>query len=232
MRRLLRTALRLRRGFEVVGEAGDGAEAVRLAGTLLPDVVVLDLGLPDLAGREVLSGVRAGSPTTKVVVFSGRDSDEEHWVAENVEGYVLKDAAIDHLVDLLESVGRRDVEAMIELPRDASSVREARRFITATLTEWRLESLLDDVLLVASELATNAITHADSGYRLRLSLNDSGLRVDVIDSGDGTPEPQPPSWTAEHGRGLLLVDALTTAWGLEVVPDGGKLVWAELAGPG
>ena len=83
---------------------------------------------------------------------------------------------------------------------------------------------------MASELATNAITHADSGYRLRLSLNDSGLRVDVIDSGDGTPEPQPPSWTAEHGRGLLLVDALTTAWGLEVVPDGGKLVWAELAG--
>ncbi len=232
MRRLLRTALRLRRGFEVVGEAGDGAEAVRLAGTLHPDVVVLDLGLPDLAGREVLSGVRAGSPSTKVVVFSGRDSDEEHWVAENVEGYVLKDAAIDHLVDLLESVGRRDVEAMIELPRDASSVREARRFITATLTEWRLESLLDDVLLVASELATNAITHADSGYRLRLSLNGSGLRVDVIDSGDGTPEPQPPSWTAEHGRGLLLVDALTTAWGLEVVPDGGKLVWAELAGPG
>ena len=232
MRRLLRTALRLRRGFEVVGEAGDGAEAVRLAGTLHPDVVVLDLGLPDLAGREVLSGLRVASPATKVVVFSGRDSDEEHWVAENVEGYVLKDAAIDHLVDLLEAVGRRDVEAMIELPHDASSVREARRFITATLTEWRLESLLDDVLLVASELATNAITHADSGYRLRLSLNGSGLRVDVIDSGDGTPEPQPPSWTAEHGRGLLLVDALTTAWGLEVVPDGGKLVWAELAGPG
>ena len=135
---------------------------------------------------------------------------------------MLKDAAIDYLVDLLECRRAARRRGDDRPPHDATSVREARRFIAATLTEWRLESLLDDALLVASELATNAITHADSAYRLRLSLNGSGLRVDVIDSGDGTPEPQPPSWTAEHGRGLLLVDALTTAWGLEVVPDGGQ----------
>ncbi|HEU4548006.1 MAG TPA: response regulator, partial [Microlunatus sp.] len=50
VRSLLRTALRVRGGFEVLGEAGDGGEAVRLAGSLQPDLIVLDLGLPDIAG--------------------------------------------------------------------------------------------------------------------------------------------------------------------------------------
>ena len=91
--------------------------------------------------------------------------------------------------------------------------------------------LLDDALLVVSELAANAVTHANSSLRIRLSLKESTLRIDVIDSGAGTPEPQPTSNTAEHGRGLHLVTALTSAWGLEAMPDGGKVVWAELARP-
>ena len=44
----------------------------------------------------------------------------------------------------------------------------------------------------------------------------------------GTPEPQPPSATEEHGRGLVLVDAVASAWGLDVLPGSGKVVWAEL----
>lgn len=231
VRRLVRTALRFRGGFEVVGEASDGAEAIALANRLHPDVVVLDLGLPDLAGREVLSRIRLQSPMSKVVVFSGTDADRS-WAARHVEGYVLKDAALDYLVDLLEAVGQpRRAEAAIELPQDATSVRVARRFVTQTLGEWDLGPLLDDALVVTSELATNAITHAESGCHIRLSMTATSLRIDVIDTGTGTPEPRPESTTEEHGRGLHLVDALTTAWGLEIVPGEGKLVWAELARP-
>ena len=62
VRRLVRTSLRFRGGFDVVAEASDGAEAIRMAETLRPDVVVLDLGLPDIAGHEVLSHIRAASP--------------------------------------------------------------------------------------------------------------------------------------------------------------------------
>jgi DNA-binding NarL/FixJ family response regulator len=232
VRQLVRNALRFRGGFQVVAEAGGGTEAVGLAADLSPDVVVLDLGLPDLAGREVLSRIRAASPRSKVVVFSGIDASEHHGIEGQVEGYVLKDAQLDYLIDLLESVVRRDgTNAHLDLPRELTSVRLARRFVAERLAEWGLESIRDDALLVTSELAANAITHAESACRLRVSLTPTTLRIDVVDTGSGTPEPQPPSATEEHGRGLHLVAAVTTAWGLEMVPDDGKVVWAELARP-
>jgi CheY-like chemotaxis protein len=232
VRRLVRTALRFRGGFEVVGEASSGAEAVQCAAERAPDVIVLDLGLPDLAGHEVLGRLRAASPHTKIVVFSGNDASEHQLVEGQVEGYVLKDTQLDYLVDLLESVTRQETEeAQLDLPRELTSVRLARRFVAGLLADWGLDALRDDALLVTSELAANAITHADSTCRLRVSLTPTTLRIDVIDTGAGTPEPQPPSATEEHGRGLHLVAAVTTAWGLELVPDDGKVVWAELLRP-
>ena len=232
VRRLVRLALRVRGSFEVVAEAGDGAEAVRLVAASRPDIVVLDLGLPDLAGREVLSRIRIASPGSKVVVFSGLDPQDRDWITGQVEGYVLKDQELDYLVDLLESIGRpRTDEAEAELPRSAESVAAARHFVKTKVEEWRLERLLDDALMVTSELVTNAITHADSSCRIRLSVSATTLRIDVLDGGSGTPEPRPASETEEHGRGLHIVDAVASAWGLEEVPGRGKLVWAELARP-
>lgn len=232
VRRLVRTALRIRGGFEVVAEAADGGAAVECAEALHPDVIVLDLGLPDLAGSEVLSRIREKSPTSKVVVFSGADAKDEDWIKSQVEGYVLKDVEIDYLVDLLASFGERHgTEASLDLPQELTSVRLARRFVAEKLTEWKLEQIMDDALLVTSELSANAITHAHSTCRIRLSLSPARLRIDVIDTGAGTPEPQPPSATEEHGRGLHLVDAMSSAWGLEDVPGDGKVVWAEFACP-
>lgn len=229
VRRLVRTALRVRGGFEVVGEAGDGSEAIHLAGSARPDVVVLDLGLPDLAGRDVLTGIRAQARGSKVVVFSGSDPVDRAWIEDRVEGYVLKDEQVEYLVDLLESVGQRPgAEATLELPQRLTSASDAREFVATKIRDWNLEHLLDDALLVASELATNAVMHAESSCRLRLSLGPRTLRIDVVDAGQGTPEPQPESATEEHGRGLLLVAALSAAWGLEVLPGDGKTVWAEL----
>lgn len=232
VRRLVWTALRFRGGFDVVAEAGDGAEAVSLARSLQPDVVVLDLGLPDIAGRDVLSRIRELSPASKVVVLSVAESTDDAWISRHVEGYVPKDAELDYLVDLLESVSRPGgAEISIDLPRALTSAATAREFVTSAVAGWDLAPLLDDAVLVASELTTNAVTHAESCCRIRLSLTPASLRIDVIDTGTGTPEPQPATVTEEHGRGLHLVAALTTAWGLEDVPGDGKTVWAELARP-
>lgn len=229
VRRLVRTSLRFRGGFEVVGEADDGAGAVRLAEELQPDVVVLDLGLPDIAGREVLSRVRAHAPRSKVVVFSGLETADRAWIRDHAEGYVLKDADLGYLIDLLETVGTAGNQATLDLPNELSSVADARRFVEQQLAEWDLEGTLDDALLVVSELAANALTHARSSYRLRLSATPAALRIEVDDAGAGTPEPQPLTETEEHGRGLHLVDALAASWGMEAAESGGKRVWAELA---
>jgi YesN/AraC family two-component response regulator len=71
IRLLTRTVLDLDGGFEVVGEAATGAEALALVRELAPDVVVLDLAMPEMDGLQVLPVIREESPTTRVVVMSG-----------------------------------------------------------------------------------------------------------------------------------------------------------------
>jgi chemotaxis response regulator CheB len=229
VRRLVRTSLRFRGGFEVVGEAADGAEAVRLSEQLRPDVVVLDLGLPDIAGSEVLTRIRAAVPAAKVVVFSGLETVDRAWIDANAAGFVLKDADLGYLVDLLESVGSpTEGEAVLELANELSTVAVARRFVRDKLAEWGIEEPVDDAQLVVSELAANALTHAESSYRVRLITTTSALRIEVEDGGAGTPEPQPLTDDEEHGRGLHLVGALAASWGMDAGETGGKRVWAEL----
>lgn len=230
VRRLVRTSLRFRGGFEVVGEAADGAEAVLLASRLNPDVVVLDLGLPDLAGRAVMSQIREAAPDAKVVIFSGLETEDRSWFDQNAAGFVVKDADLGYLVDLLESVGLPAAagEAVLDLPDDLSSVAIARRFVRDTLLQWGHEDAVDDAMLVVSELAANALTHAESSYRVRLAAAGPALRIEVEDDGFGTPEPQPLTETEESGRGLHLVGALAASWGMEAGDAGGKRVWAEL----
>lgn len=229
VRRLVRTALRFRGGFDVVGEAGDGAEAVSLASVQQPDVVVLDLGLPDLAGRDVLAGIREQSPVSKVVIFSGTETADRASLVQQVEGFVMKDEDLDFLIDLLETLGAaRRHHVSIDLGAELGSVMRARRFVRETFSDWRVTRDVDEALIVVSELVTNAITHAGSSCQVRLSMDETSVRVEVFDEGAGTPDPQPPSSTAEHGRGLHLIAALTAAWGIQQIPNDGKIVWAEL----
>jgi DNA-binding NarL/FixJ family response regulator len=229
VRRLVRTALRFRGVFTVVGEAENGTDAINLTADLRPDVVVLDIGLPDLAGQDVLTRIRELTPEIKVVVFSGTEPRDSAGIASRVDGYALKDSQLDYLVELLETIGtQRTGQTALRLGASLTSAREARVFTESALSQWQVAGITDDVLLVVTELVNNAVTHARSGCELRISVNPLTLRVEVVDEGTGTPDPLPPSSTRNHGRGLHLIDALTAAWGYEPVPSGGKMVWAEL----
>jgi len=229
VRRLVKTALRFRGLFTVVGEAVNGAEAIACTTELRPDIVVLDIGLPDIAGQEVLTTIRERVPTTKVVVFTGTEPRDSAGLDASADGYAMKDTQLDFLVELLETLGKqRTGQTTIQLDGGLTSARAARAFATAALEEWDVDDIADDVLLVVTELVNNAVTHAHSSCELRLSISPVALRIEVIDEGPGTPDPLPPSATRNHGRGLHLVDALTAAWGFEPIESGGKMVWAEL----
>jgi serine phosphatase RsbU (regulator of sigma subunit)/anti-sigma regulatory factor (Ser/Thr protein kinase) len=121
-----------------------------------------------------------------------------------------------------EGVGRR-------LPPEAASVAAARSFTTDILAEWDLAHLRDRAELLVSELVTNAVLYTASHVELRLSVEGRRFRVEVIDeSGERPPSPRPLDLDRASGRGLLLVDSLASAWGVE--PLGvGKSVWFELA---
>src|SRR5690348_14580425 len=80
--------------FEVVGEAGNGAEAVAEAARLRPDVVLMDLEMPDLDGIEAIQRLRAADPSVQVVVLTAFDTDERivGSLQAGAQGYLLKGA--------------------------------------------------------------------------------------------------------------------------------------------
>jgi anti-sigma regulatory factor (Ser/Thr protein kinase) len=163
-------------------------------------------------------------------VLSAREPTDRAWFEERTAGYVLKDADLDYLVDVLENVGRTPADVrVLEAPRDVVAGARARELVRQAVRDWGLATILDDAALVVTELVTNAVTHGGD-FRLQLSRTSGALRIEVVDDGAGTPEPQPQDIEAEGGRGIMLVDAMSSSWGVENVPRG-KLVWAEIAIP-
>ncbi len=108
---------------------------------------------------------------------------------------------------------------------DPLSLAPARRFVQRELAGCDPE-LVADAVMAASELATNAVVHARTDFSVTVECTPDCLRVTVSDAGPGLPELRPTGPLAETGRGLLLVNALATRWGVENAPRG-KVVWAE-----
>src|SRR5205814_3319752 len=135
--------------------------------------------------------------------------------------------AVAGLMELVE--GAADlVRARLEAqPQSAAS---ARRFVDATLRRWECDELFDVVGLLTSELVTNAILHAQSDIELSVRLTPDAVRIDVTDYSARMPSRRDPADEDTSGRGLGLVEALATAWGVDERP-GGKSVWFELPRP-
>ena len=108
-----------------------------------------------------------------------------------------------------------------------SAVRAARRFATRTLGAWNDDDLIGDTSLIVSELATNAVLHASSPFRLSMNRSASSLRITVEDATPVAPVPRHPPADEPGGRGLGIVDRLSARWGT-TVHDHGKVVWSEI----
>lgn len=124
VRQGLRTFLDLQEGVSVVGEAATGAEAVAMVEQLLPDVVLMDLVMPDLDGIEAARRIRDLSPTTKVIVLTSYAEDEKIFPAikAGAAGYLLKDVEPDEIADGIRRVQRG--EALLHPKIAARVMRE------------------------------------------------------------------------------------------------------------
>jgi anti-sigma regulatory factor (Ser/Thr protein kinase) len=105
----------------------------------------------------------------------------------------------------------------------ADQVRAARQFVAANVPA----SVADDAVLLASELVTNAIEHASSPVTVRVEQRPDCCRVEVSDSSAVLPAVGELLNDSERGRGLHLVERITSAWGVQSF-DAGKTVWFEL----
>ncbi len=108
---------------------------------------------------------------------------------------------------------------------DRREVARARRFaVEAAAVQGRAA---EDLALVTSELATNAVLHATSPFLVRVVVSSSVIRVEVRDDDPTEPVPRPGPHEGPDGRGISIVASIARRWGV-VRDGGGKWVWAEV----
>lgn len=111
---------------------------------------------------------------------------------------------------------------------DGGSCARVRRDVLGFLTVLALPAdVVDSVVLVANELVGNAVDHASTPFRLVLTLIGDRLLVDVTDGSTAPPRLQPLDTRAARGRGLQMVEYLSSSWTFRV-EAGGKTVTAEV----
>ena len=117
-----------------------------------------------------------------------------------------------------------------QFPRRSDQIPRARALVRATARAWRADGRLDDLLLVASELFTNAVIHGEGQVELTLELLPGAVRLEVVDGGH--PQVQVPLSPVEpgqfSGRGLAIVAKVAKEWGSATADHGGTRVWAEI----
>jgi DNA-binding NarL/FixJ family response regulator len=153
MRQGLKTILDLESGFRVVGEAGDGKTAVKLALELRPDIILMDVQMPELNGVEAIAAICKAWPEAKIIILTTFDRDDYVFagVRAGAVGYLLKDLPARKLIETIRAVQAGEVFIQPEI---------ASRALRATLhpTNGLIEPLSDrerEVLVMLAQGIAN-----------------------------------------------------------------------------
>ena len=153
--------------IKVVAEAEDGATAVKLARELLPDVVVMDIGLPNLNGIEATRQIVAGVPGVKVIALS-MHSDRRYileMLKAGAKAYLLKDCAFEELVQAVRDVKRNKVYLSQKITE--TMINEQ---ILLTQEESSVFTLLSDRERQALQLIAEGKTMKEIAHSLKVSV--------------------------------------------------------------
>ena len=155
-------ALLTQQGFDVVGEAEDGKEALTVTRTLQPDLVLLDLTMPGMDGLTALPKIREQAPTAEIVVLTASDSEENLLgaIRAGAAGYLLKTEPPEQIASFLRGVARGDAALSGGVARRLlDRVREGGRFdgIPDSITKVLSAREVEVLLLLDEHLATDEI---------------------------------------------------------------------------
>ncbi len=157
VRQGLASVLDRREAFQVVAEAGSVAEALEMARRFEPDIVIMDVRLPDGSGIEACREIRAELPATKVVILTSYPDEEAvlSAIVAGASGYLLKQIRARDLVAGLEAVGRG--ESLLDPAGTEKVLERIRRIATGTATD-ELAALTQQerkILMLVAEGQTN-----------------------------------------------------------------------------
>ncbi|HLN75522.1 MAG TPA: ATP-binding protein [Nocardioidaceae bacterium] len=116
-----------------------------------------------------------------------------------------------------------------QFPAEVESVPRTRHFVCTHLIDHRFLYLVEDVRLVVSELATNAVRHANTPFAVTLSQVDQSVLLTVTDGSPALPVRLARDVLDTGGRGLSIVDLVCRDWGVTRLPGEAKSVWASFA---
>ncbi len=164
-----RTLLERESDMQVVGEASNGEEAIKLIEKLSPDVVILDISMPKLSGIEVTRQIKPRFPTLAVLILSAYDNDE--YVFSSLEagatGYLLKDVHSREIVEAVRSVYSGE---SVLYPSIASKVIQRAITSTPKLIEPKTISELTDREIEVLRLASKGASNQDIADSLCISV--------------------------------------------------------------
>ncbi len=138
-------------GFDVVGQAGSGEEAIVRAGELAPDLVLLDLSMPEMSGLEALPRVRAAAPNAEVVVLTASEDEDSLLgaIRGGAAGYLLKSEPPERIVAFLRGIAQGEAalsgavaRRLLDQVREGGGARSVPDSVARVLSARELEVLL------------------------------------------------------------------------------------------
>ncbi|HEX2192647.1 MAG TPA: response regulator transcription factor [Acidimicrobiales bacterium] len=169
-RRGMQTVLATETGFDVVGEACDGAEAVARVGELAPDVVLMDVHMPEMDGIEAARRIREMAPSTRVIMLTVSDEEDDLYgaVRAGANGYLLKDSSLDDVADAVRAVAQG--ESLIS-PSMASKLLSEFSNLAGEPTPEPGGPKLSDREREVLKLVAQGLTNREAASALHLSEN-------------------------------------------------------------